>query len=104
MKTVPIDDNFEMMLECAERYAIGRHSYLPPFAIAYITTFLPDISYRTLSVFRDDMKSNFAMFARMNWYLSYQKEWKDFHKAVCAELEKRKENEEIRKRGAKREV
>ena len=94
MKTVPINENFEEALVGYERYAFGRHSYLPPSAIAYITTFLPDISYNTLTVFRNDMESGFAMFARMNWHLSYQKEWKDFHKAVCAELEKRKENEE----------
>ena len=94
MKKVPIDNAFEDCLIGYERYVFGRHSYLPPFAIAYITTFLPDISYRTLSVFRDDMTSNFAMVDRMNWNLSYRKEWKDFYNAVCAELEKRKENEE----------
>lgn len=92
MKKVPINDDFEAALISHERYMFGRSSYAPPDAIAYIKSFLPYISYNTLTVFRDDMTSNFAMVDRMNWNLSYRKEWEDFYNAVCAELEKRKKN------------
>ena len=90
MKTVPINENFEEALVGYERYAFGRHSYLPPSAIAYIQTFLPDISYNTLTVFRNDMESGFAMYERMKRELSYRDNWKLFYTEVCAEIEKRK--------------
>ena len=90
MKTVPINENFEEALVGYERYAFGRHSYLPPSAIAYIQTFLPDISYNALTVFRNDMESGFAMYERMKRELSYRDNWKLFYTEVCAELEKRK--------------
>ena len=93
MKTVPINENFEEALVGYERYAFGRHSYLPPFAIAYITTFLPDISYNTLTVFKNDMESGFAMYERMKRELSYRNEWESFYKAVCEEIEKRDKDE-----------
>ena len=92
IKKVPINDDFEMALISHERYMFGRSSYAPPDAIAYIKSFLPYISYNTLTVFRDDMTSNFKMVDRMNWNVSYRKEWKELLDAVRAELEKRKEN------------
>lgn len=91
IKTVPFDDNFEEALISHERYAFGRHSYLPPYAIAYIKHFLPDVSYKTLTVFRDDIDYEFKRYERMNWQLSYRKEWKELLDAVREEIEKRKE-------------
>ena len=93
IKKVPINENFEEALVGYERYAFGRHSYLPPSAIAYIQTFLPDISYNTLTVFKNDMESGFAMYERMKRELSYRNEWESFYKAVFAELEKREKDE-----------
>ena len=92
IKKVPINENFEEALIGYERYAFGRHSYLPPSAIAYIQTFLPCISYNTLTVFKNDMESGFAMYERMKRELSYRDNWKLFYTEVCAEIEKRKEN------------
>ena len=104
IKKVPINDDFEAALISHERYMFGRSSYAPPEAIAYIKSFLPYISYNTLTVFRDDMTSNFKRVDRMNWNVSYRKEWEDFYNAVMAELEKRKEHEEAanNKKPAKR--
>ena len=62
---------------------------MPPSAIAYITTFLPDISYNTLTVLQNDMESGFAMYGRMKRKLSYRNEWESFYNVVCAELETR---------------
>ena len=44
MRMVAINDNFEMILECAERYAIGRHSYWPLDCVAYIRGLLKDLT------------------------------------------------------------
>ena len=48
--TIEIDKNFESILVCAVRYAIGRKSYIPSMAIDYITPLLPYLSYWTLGL------------------------------------------------------
>lgn len=90
MKTVPINDDFEMMLECAERYAIGRHSYLPPDVVEYINFKLPYVSENCLMVLASDLTEEFSRYERMNWQLSYKQEWQGLLDAVRAEIEKRK--------------
>lgn len=94
MRMVAINDDFEMMLECAERYAIGRHSYLPPEVASYIKYKLPYVSVKCLTVLYNDILGEFRHREQMNWDLSYRKEWQELLDAVRAELEKRKENEE----------
>ena len=93
MRMVAINDNFEMILECAERYAIGRHSYLPPDVASYIKSKLPYVSVKCLTVLYNDILGEFRHREQMNWDLSYRKEWQELLDAVRAELEKRKENE-----------
>ncbi len=53
---VPINDDFETILICAERYACGRESYMPSLVIDYITPLLPKLSDKTLNVLNADMK------------------------------------------------
>ena len=48
--TIEIDKNFESILLCAVRYAIGRKSYMPSMVIDYITPLLPYLSYWTLGL------------------------------------------------------
>ena len=48
--TVEIDKNFETILLCAVRYAIGRQTYIPSRVIDYITPLLPYLSYWTLGL------------------------------------------------------
>ena len=47
---VEIDKNFETILLCAVRYAIGRRTYIPSLVIDYITPLLPYLSYWTLGL------------------------------------------------------
>ena len=47
---VEIDKNFETILLCAVRYAIGRKSYMPSMVIDYITPLLPYLSYWMLGL------------------------------------------------------
>ena len=48
--SVEIDKNFESILVCAVRYAIGRKSYMPSMVIDYITPLLPYLSYWILGL------------------------------------------------------
>ena len=42
--TIEIDKNFETILLCAVRYAIGRQTYIPSLVIDYITPLLSYLS------------------------------------------------------------
>ena len=48
--TVEINKDFETILICAVRYAIGRKSYMPSMVIDYITPLLPYLSYWILGL------------------------------------------------------
>ena len=48
--TIEIDKNFETILLCAVRYAIGRRTYIPSLVIDYITPLLSHLSYNTLGL------------------------------------------------------
>ena len=45
-----INKDFETILLCAVRYAIGRKSYMPSMVIDYITPLLPYLSYWILGL------------------------------------------------------
>ena len=53
--TIEIDKNFETILLCAVRYAIGRKSYMPSMVIDYITPLLPFLSDDTLETMAKDI-------------------------------------------------
>lgn len=52
---IEIDENFETMLICAERYACGRHTYMPSIVVDYIMPLIPMLSDKTLTVIRNDI-------------------------------------------------
>ena len=47
---VEINKDFETILLCAVRYAIGRQTYIPSLVIDYITPLLPYLSYWILGL------------------------------------------------------
>lgn len=53
--TIEIDKNFETILLCAVRYAIGRKSYIPSMVIDYITPLLPYLSEDVLKLIADEI-------------------------------------------------
>ena len=53
--TVEIDKNFETILLCAVRYAIGRKTYMPSLVIDYITPILPYLSDNILRLIADEI-------------------------------------------------
>lgn len=86
MKKIAIEETFEMVLISAERYAIGRHSYWPPDCVAYIRGLLKDLSHNTLTVLFDDIDREIKRYERMNWQLSYRKEWAGLLEDVRQEI------------------
>ena len=52
---VEIDKNFETILLCAVRYAIGRQTYMPSMVIDYITPLLPYLSEDVLKLIANEI-------------------------------------------------
>ena len=52
---VEINKDFETILLCAVRYAIGRQTYMPSMVIDYITPLLPYLSDNTLETMAKDI-------------------------------------------------
>ena len=53
--SVEINKDFETILLCAVRYAIGRRTYIPSLVIDYITPLLSHLSYNTLGLIANDI-------------------------------------------------
>ena len=53
--TVEINKDFESILVCAVRYAIGRKSYMPSMVIDYITPLLPYLSEDVLKLIANEI-------------------------------------------------
>lgn len=52
---VEINKDFETILLCAVRYAIGRQTYIPSLVIDYITPLLPYLSDNTLKLIANEI-------------------------------------------------
>ena len=50
------DDDFGVIVNAALRYAIGRHTYLPPTIVAFIRKYLTILDDRTLHVICTDIE------------------------------------------------
>ena len=55
MAVVEINKDFETILLCAVRYAIGRKSYIPSRVIDYITPLLPHLSEDVLKLIANEI-------------------------------------------------
>ena len=53
--TIEIDKDFETILICAVRYAIGRKTYIPSLVIDYITPLLPYLTDNTLRLIANEI-------------------------------------------------
>lgn len=58
--TVEIDKDFETILLCAIRYAIGRQTYMPSMVIDYITPLLPYLSDNTLKLIANEIIGHYT--------------------------------------------
>ena len=58
--TIEINKNFETILLCAVRYAIGRRTYIPSLVIDYITPLLPYLSEDVLKLLANEITKHEA--------------------------------------------
>ena len=87
---IPVGPDFEMMVICAERYVIGRATYLPPDVISYIRYLIPMLTDNTLYVLSNDIRDEFARYERIQRNMEYGNEWKQLKNDIDKEREERK--------------
>lgn len=87
---VVIDGDFELMMICALRYAIGRGTYVPDTAISYIRYLIPQLSVKTLYVMKRDIEEEVKTRQRLNRELYMAKEWAELAEDIGIEYEKKK--------------
>ena len=88
--TIEIDKNFETILLCAVRYAIGRKSYMPSLVIDYITPLLPYLSDNTLRLIENEITEYGAYEGGLGDEKIDRPYWEQFLQKIRAEREKRK--------------
>ena len=84
-----IDKNFETILLCAVRYAIGRKSYIPSLVIDYITPLLSHLSYNTLGLIANDITEYGKYYGGLGDDKIDRPYWLNFKRKILAEMERR---------------
>lgn len=87
---ITITQDFETMLICAMRYAIGRGSYIPSIVIDYIRFLLPQLSLNTLFVMQRDIREEAERYKRNEWKLYMRNEWLELANTIDKEYVKKK--------------
>ena len=93
-KSVPlleIDKNFETILLCAVRYAIGRRTYIPSRVIDYITPLLPYLSGNTLKLIANEITEHEAYEGGLGDEKIDRPYWKQFLREIRLEIGDRNE-------------
>ena len=89
--TIEINKNFETILLCAVRYAIGRKSYIPSLVIDYITPLLPYLSNNTLRLIANEITEYEAYEGGLGDEKIDKPYWIDFLQMIEIEMEGRNE-------------
>ena len=87
----PTNDDFGAVCNCAVRYCLGRRSYMPSLVCGYITPLLPELTDKTLDCFERDITERKRTGFDFGDSCDYET-WDAFYKAVCNEIERRKDN------------
>lgn len=85
----PANDDFGAVCNCAVRYCLGRRSYMPSLVCGYITSLLTELTDRTLDCFERDIAERKRAGFDFGDSCDYET-WDAFYKAVCREIERRK--------------
>lgn len=86
----PASDDFGSVCNCAVRYCLGRRSYMPSLVCGYIISLLPKLTDKTLDCFERDIAERKRTGFDFGDSCDYET-WDAFYKAVCKEIEGRKE-------------
>ena len=84
-----INDDFELMMISALRYAIGRYTYMPSVTIEYIRYLIPQLSAKTLYVMKRDIDEETARYQRMERELYMADEWAKLAEEIRVEYEQK---------------
>lgn len=87
----PTNDDFGAVCNCAVRYCLGRRSYMPSLVCRYIISLLPELTDKTLDCFERDIAERKRTGFDFGDSCDYET-WDAFYKAVCNEIERRKDN------------
>ena len=86
---VEINKDFESILLCAVRYAIGRETYMPSLVIDYITPLLSHLSYNTLGLIANDITEYGKYYGGLGDDKIDRPYWLNFKRKILAEMERR---------------
>lgn len=86
----PTNDDFGSICNCAVRYCLGRRSYMPSLVCRCIISLLPELTDKTLDCFERDIAERKRTGFDFGDSCDYET-WDAFYKAVCKEIEGRKE-------------
>ena len=89
--TIGIDKNFETILLCAIRYAIGRRTYIPSLVIDYTTPLLPYLSEDVLKLIADEIIGRYTYEGALGDEKIDKPYWIDFLQRIEIEMEGRNE-------------
>ena len=83
---VEINKDFETILLCAVRYAIGRRTYIPSLVIDYITTLLPYLSEDVLKLIADEIIGRYTYEGALGDEMIDRPYWKQFLRKIRLEI------------------
>ena len=97
MAKIELSQKLELMLIGAERYALGRRTYIVSATVNYLTHLLPKVSDWCIAILTNDMKTEFDRAERVGNTGNFgddcdYQDWVRFRDALTAEAERRKEN------------
>ena len=94
MEKIELSQKLELMLICAERYALGRRTYIVYETVNYLTHLLPKVSDWCITILTNDMKTEFDRAERIGNTRNFgddcdYQDWVRFYDALTAEAERR---------------
>ena len=88
---VEINKNFETILLCAVRYAIGRRTYIPSLVIDYITPLLPYLSEDVLKLIANEIIEQYTYEGALGDEKIDKPYWEQFLRKIRLEIGGRNE-------------
>ena len=84
--TIEINKNFETILLCAVRYAIGRQTYIPSLVIDYMTPLLPYLSEDVLKLLANEITKYEAYEGALGDEMIDRPYWEQFLRKIRLEI------------------
>ena len=83
---VEINKDFETILLCAVRYAIGRRTYIPSLVIDYITPLLPYLSEDVLKLIVNEIIEHYTYEGALGDEMIDKPYWEQFLRKIRLEI------------------